>query len=342
MTGVGYFPSIVNDDTILARIRRSPSAVVDEDVARSLRNADLLFGNLECVISGTGDPTSGGNPKRYIAPPETIDFLNYVGFDVLNVGNNHTLDHGPAYLEETVTRLERNDIRAIGNPLMSETSTTITRGGTDVHFVGYNLYDKEGESDETIVRTVEQLRQRPGVVVVSLHWGRRCEHMLRPSPKQVEFGRNLIDSGADVVLGHHSHTFQPVERYGGGIIAYSLGNFLFDMWREENRTTGILEVTIGIDESLDVEVLPVEQIDNRVTYRENDRIANAVTSELDDVSPEAYRREAEAVRRDHQRDVISRYVRNVHRFPPEFHVATLRRWSSKAITELKRTTAPKL
>jgi poly-gamma-glutamate synthesis protein (capsule biosynthesis protein) len=342
MAGIGYFPSIVNDDTIPSRIRRSPGDVIDDDVARSLRDADLLFGNLECVISDVVDPASSGNPKRYIAPPETIDFLHYAGFDVLNVGNNHTLDHGPVYLEETVTRLEGSDIRTIGNPLSPETPTTITREGTDLHFVGYNLYAEERESDETIVRTVERLQQRSGVVVVSLHWGRRCEHMLRPSPEQVEFGRDLIDSGADVVLGHHSHTFQPVERYEGGIIAYSLGNFLFDMWREENRTTGILEITIGADESLDVGVTPVEQIDNRVTYRDNDRIRNAVIDELDDVSREAYRREAEAVRRDHQRDVISQYVRNVHRFPPEFHAATLRRWSSKAITELKETTAPKL
>jgi poly-gamma-glutamate synthesis protein (capsule biosynthesis protein) len=92
-------------------------------------------------------------------------------------------------------------------------------------------------------------------VVVSLHWGE--EFVPRPSAGEVALGRSIIDAGASLVIGHHPHVLRPVELYGAGVIAYSLGNFAADMvWQRRLREGALVRCTLAAGGVTDVEVTP--------------------------------------------------------------------------------------
>lgn len=337
MTGCGYFHSLVGDS--IPRALNDPErSVLADEVAAVLREGDLTFGNLECVVTETFDINADGIPQRLMGPEETTSLLEQAGFDLMNIANNHILDHGPAYVDETTTLLETHGIDHIGNPLEEGDPVTYSIQGREMTFRGYYLPDLDDEvATERIRSQITDTDDPDQLTVVSLHWGiKGTEHMSRPSPKQVSFARELIDHGADVILGHHSHSFQPVERYNGGIIAYSLGNFVFDMWREQNRKSGILKIVV--DDGIEASIIPTEQTNYCVQFTDEHFIRDVQDTPVESESVEAYRAVSDRVRRRHQLEVIKQFVTNAHRFPPRYHVSTYKRWMKKARQEFTEST----
>jgi poly-gamma-glutamate synthesis protein (capsule biosynthesis protein) len=115
---------------------------------------------------------------------------------------------------------------------------------------------------DAIAMDVEAARAQADVVIVALHFG--VEYTDAPQPNQQSLARAAIDAGALLVLGHHSHTLQGRERYGNGLIVYSLGNFVFDLDNEDLTNLGprafqtaVLYVTLSANDVLDVRVAPV-------------------------------------------------------------------------------------
>lgn len=85
--------------------------------------------------------------------------------------------------------------------------------------------------EEKVIEDIKRLRNKVDHIILYLHWGGRLEGGLYPDFEQPKIGRRLIDAGADLIIGHHSHTVQPFEIYKGKYIFYSLGNFCFsDYW----------------------------------------------------------------------------------------------------------------
>ena len=93
---------------------------------------------------------------------------------------------------------------------------------------------------------VAQAASKADIVIVSLHWG--DEFIQKPSPEEIQMGRNLVDAGANLIIGHHPHVLRGLEKYGDGYIAYSLGNFVCDMvWDDSLRETAVLQCDISVD-----------------------------------------------------------------------------------------------
>jgi poly-gamma-glutamate synthesis protein (capsule biosynthesis protein) len=82
------------------------------------------------------------------------------------------------------------------------------------------------------------------------------EKATAPDPQQVSFAHGVIDAGADVIVGHHPHVLQGVERYRSGIIAYSMGNFLFGGNSRSSYDTALLELRVQGD-SISYNILPL-------------------------------------------------------------------------------------
>lgn len=336
MMGSAYFHSLVND-SIPNRLTVSGEQLIDDDVIDILNEADLLFGNLESVISDNFNENENEIPPKLMAPVESMSVLERAGFDVLNLANNHILDHGPACVEETVTLLNSKGINSIGNPLKEEKGLCLERRGQNICFLGYYLLDLNDEvARKTVTSAVKARNDSNSLTIVSLHWGVGTEHMRHPSPEQVSFARNLIELGADIILGHHSHTFQPIETYDGGLIAYSLGNFIFDMWRKENRASGILKITIDKNRTISSEVIPIEQQDYQVKKATDDFMREVLMGPVAKKSPEEYHMTARKVRRNHRIEVVQQYISNCYKFPMNYHISTWKRWMSKVIDETFR------
>ena len=93
------------------------------------------------------------------------------------------------------------------------------------------------------------------IIIVSMHWGE--EYQLRSNKKQQEIGRALVEAGTDIIIGHHPHVIQEIERYKNGWIAYSLGNFIFDQNFSKETMEGLMLKAIIQDKKI-VEIEPVE------------------------------------------------------------------------------------
>jgi poly-gamma-glutamate synthesis protein (capsule biosynthesis protein) len=101
---------------------------------------------------------------------------------------------------------------------------------------------------------VTTAKAQADIVIVMMHAG--TEGSRRPNAIQRGLAQAAIDAGAALVIGAHPHVLQPVERYGNGVIAWSLGNFVFDGFRGAANQTGILQVTLGREGVREVALLP--------------------------------------------------------------------------------------
>lgn len=273
-------------DIMLARtigqrvVSTGPEVVFGDAIAPLLSDADVAIGNLECAISESGAPQPKGYTFR--APPATLDALQLAGFDVLSLANNHALDYGSGALEDTVAHLRGRGIQTVGageNISAAQSAQFVQRNGLTIAFVGLVDVPAEGAGfsrqtweagpeswgvawadRDTVVASVERARRSADVVVAMLHFG--AEYADSPSSSQQSLARAAIDAGAALVIGSHPHVLQEVEEYAGGLIAYSLGNFVFDGFDGPSNRSAILRVTLTASGVVGWELLPVNIVEN--------------------------------------------------------------------------------
>jgi len=223
------------------------------DVSPWLQHADLALGNLECVITGSDDPKGASvlRASALRAPPTATSKLRDAGFDLLGLANNHALDLGGEGLAETVARLQKAGVAAVGagpdeqaayQPWVPEVA------GVRLAVLAFNAVAASGDAAQAggwteaqwdrgrAIAAVAAAQERADAVVVSIHWGYEYETVVDPA--QRDAARALLDAGADLVIGHHPHVVQPFEVRGDRCVAYSLGNFVFDQGQGERWGTG--------------------------------------------------------------------------------------------------------
>jgi poly-gamma-glutamate synthesis protein (capsule biosynthesis protein) len=207
-----------------------------------LSGAGITIGNLECVLGAV----DARDPQKmiYTGSPEHLAGLKAIGFTHLALANNHILEHGLPAAERTRQLVERAGMVACGG--LSPVRSLVA--GMAVDLFTYNLIHDtphlEFYRDAVTGEDLAALRASDAdVKIVNIHWGE--EYARYPSPSQIELGHQLVEHGACLVLGHHPHVTQGVEKYRDGLIAYSLGNFVFDMtWSERTRSAFILKVEL--------------------------------------------------------------------------------------------------
>lgn len=229
----------------------------------TLSIADITLGNLECSISERG--TAEEKKYTFRAPLSAAESLQYAGFDLVSLSNNHILDYGPLALEDTLAELADVDIRSVGagmddeeayNPVFFEVNglRLAFLAFTDVPTEDYDYLSWEASPDqpgiswahaERIKSTVREAETQADLVIVLFHNG--YEIIQKVSDLQQQVAHLAIDSGADLVVGSHPHVLQRIEEYNGGLIVYSMGNFVFDNFLFPPNYSAILSVTLTAD-----------------------------------------------------------------------------------------------
>jgi poly-gamma-glutamate synthesis protein (capsule biosynthesis protein) len=307
-------------------------------VGDCLREGDIVFGNLEAVLSNRGVKRGSVRSLAMRGDPQAAEGLRRAGFNVVSLANNHALEHGWEALKETMSALSERGIGYVGvgsSPEEGREPLVVTAKGMAIAFLAYCLVHDETaylsvDNPRDICGDVAKARTRADLVVVSLHWGN--EYIHRPSPDQVRLAHDIIDSGCTVILGHHPHVLQGIERYNEGLIAYSLGNFVFDMWGRNTRESAILKVVLSKAGVTDLEVVPV--CINRSYQPEvlSGHEGKQVLSRLEDWSSpllrradgdmetqtEMYVEEAAACRSAQRKEVRRYFIRNLFRYPPHY------------------------
>lgn len=252
--------------------QKGTDAVFSPFVDSVFQSSDIVIGNLECPATKIKEPSF----KQFIfrAEPEWLFTLKRHGITHLNLANNHSVDQGRAGLVDTRENVVSAGMIPIGaGRTMEEAARPVllTSSPRKVYVLASlqlalenfaYLSEKPSVSQEdfdTLVERVRHLRSSDpdSYIIVTLHWG--GEHTLQPVTIQRVRAHQLIDAGADALIGHHTHTLQTIEEYKGKPIYYSIGNFIFDQWKPVNTKACMVKLTIT-KESSHVETIPVEII----------------------------------------------------------------------------------
>lgn len=219
-------------------------------------DADLTVANLETpVIEELSDDSPIGSKYRFGASREHAKLLVSAGIDVVSLANNHFYDLRQEGQRESPRILKDLGIMPIGASREEEPIffvEGVARDGWKVGFLGVTSrrnapqfddapvlpFLKTTEMDDVLGPIIEEARPDYDVLIVFVHWG--DEYAEEPAGYQRRVAHALVDSGADLVVGHHPHVLQGVERYNDGVIAYSMGNFLFENTNAIPRLTGVL------------------------------------------------------------------------------------------------------
>ena len=223
-------------------------------IKREIGEYGFLVGNLECCLVDA--QCSEQARQQTMAVPATVagPFLGAIGFSDLTMANNHSLDCGPEAVPVTRASLSAYGMRGFGAGLdkhEAEEIAFVERNGHRVAFIG--ACDKSefyAKSDRAGIAPLEksQLGQRvraaatqADLVVVALHADLEFSDV--PGRWRQRLSRWLIDQGAHLVIQHHPHVLQGIETYNGGVIAYSLGNFIFKLRgnRYQERRAGVFD-----------------------------------------------------------------------------------------------------
>ncbi len=200
-----------------------------------IENADITFSNMENAII-ENCPRQGKGSFSFCTTPEIAKGLNFAGIDVVTLANNHSGNYGKKGLEETKKYLDDLGIKWVDG----SNCVVIEKNETKFGFVGFNFIYKEFSKED--LELIKNCKQQSDTLVVGPHWGE--EYKSIANNKQLAVAHAMIDSGADVIIGHHPHWVQNYEEIDGKPVYYSLGNFIFDqMWSEETKKGLIVKMT---------------------------------------------------------------------------------------------------
>lgn len=231
-------------------------SLVSDALWEKIEAADLRFLNLEVPLCTKERPILKCGPNL-IAPPSMVEGLKALKLDLIGLANNHTLDQDKEGLFETMEVLEKAGLRHVGagaNLAKAQKPYIFEKNGKKIGL--YNCAEHEftiaeedlpGANPFDIFDSpdhIRALKEECDFVVVIYHGGK--EHYRYPSPNVQKACRKMIDSGADLVVGQHSHCVCCEEKYKGGTIVYGQGNFIFDYLDNEYWQTSILvKATFG-------------------------------------------------------------------------------------------------
>ncbi|MEQ1561372.1 MAG: CapA family protein [Nitrospira sp.] len=219
---------------IIENRKRDPFEYIKKDL-EIIKKFDVVIANLEGPIVEMDRANCQQKAYNFQFASTAPARLKSVGITMVNIANNHSSDCYRVGYESTKKYLNQASIEYIGESVLEKSYVVKTIKGKKVAFVGM---------DETVQAIplsgfyplIQKLDAENDYVVVNIHWG--TEYLLTASKTQEDIAHTLVDSGADVVFGHHPHVAEPVEVYKNKVIFYSLGNFVFDQ-NFGDTTTGL-------------------------------------------------------------------------------------------------------
>jgi gamma-polyglutamate biosynthesis protein CapA len=237
-----------------------------------LLDADYVTGNLEQVISDRVDELPEADKLIHLASDRrAAAALADAGFTTLALANNHLMDHGIPGLRDTIAALEEVDLAYAGAGETLDDAlridyqdhdglTVATLSFSDAHVVGFVARAFQGgvlgAEPDRAARLIQEARANADLVVTHFHWG--TEYGFAANRDQRELAEMAARAGADIVVGHHPHVLQSVERLGDTLVLYSLGNFVFDQGWSRTRETALARYELGEDGTARVSFVPLE------------------------------------------------------------------------------------
>ena len=270
---------------------------ISPEILQITNETDLFYVNHEYTISDRGAPLAG---KYYTfrAKPERMSILKEMGTDIVSLANNHVYDYGAEALYDTADLLEEAGIPYVGggrNIAEAKRPIYMIVNGIKIGFVG-------ASNGERIKYTPQATEDTPGILraydtteyneviqkaskecdylIAYIHWGTEDSNYLNED--QQRWGREFLNSGADIVIGGHPHVLQGIEYVDGKPIIYSLGDFWFN---HETKYTGLLKLNINLDGLQKMSFVPCLQTGFTTQYLSEPEEQQELYEFLEELSP---------------------------------------------------------
>lgn len=279
-------------------IEKYKNVFLSNEVCKFLE-ADITFCNLECPLVKIGSPITQDKTLLY-AEEKSVELLKMAGFNIVSLANNHIMDFGPESLLKTIKLLEEKNIRYTGagqNLFEARRPILFNKNGLTVAFLayvapetwgGWNQRKKQTHKKNWIAQAnkpgvapfdlkliqedIIKVNKKADFLIVSVHWG--DEYTYFPHPELKLDAHKIIDMGANLIVGHHPHVLQGYEQYHGGLVMYSLSNFLFSpffekngimlkKWGRKSRESIILQCDISKNKKFNYKLIPVIQKEDK-------------------------------------------------------------------------------
>lgn len=189
-----------------------------KNVKKVFSKDDLTIVNFEGTL--TNSTSRANKTYTFKGPAKYANILKKGSVEVVTLANNHAMDFGSTGFSDTKKNLKKNKISyCIGSTIAYKNVKDVK-----IAFIGFNALN--GVTEQQVKDTINKAKKKKAkIIIVSFHWGIEKEYY--PNARQKTLGRCAINSGASLVLGHHPHRLQGIEKYKGRYIVYSLGNFSF-------------------------------------------------------------------------------------------------------------------
>ena len=265
---------LLMDGSIRAEIDRKGYDYPWEMVKEYFIEDDLTIGNLETSITNKGEKWED-KQYNFRSDPKNLAAMKDAAIEVVSLANNHTLDYGYEGLLDTLDNLDTYKIKGVGGGRNKEEASkplilnikdnkigilSFSRVIPDVDWYATNkrpgLVGAYDVHIPEVLKTVEKVKEEVDILIMSIHWGIEREEY--PRSQEIQLARKLVDSGVDIVMGHHPHVLQGIEIYKDKPIFYSLGNFVFGSKSGPTSNTMIAQIKLNGKEMEGVRIIPCE------------------------------------------------------------------------------------
>jgi len=264
---IGLVGDICFDGLVKKSIDKYGEDTVFYGYEEQIKKSDMIFANLETTVTEMGSKVSG-KKFTFRSSPDMLKILKRNKIGIVSIANNHIVDYGEEGFYDTLNNLKKYGILYSGAGKNSKETLVFPiyiKNGVRIGFIAFSkvipyrewnvdinrrgirgIYPQHEKEAEAIVKSA---KEKCDILIVSVHWG--VERADEPRKDEIVLARKLINSGADVIMGHHTHTVQRMEYYKGKPIFYSLGNFVFGKSSlEKANRTAMGVVVIGSDKKI--------------------------------------------------------------------------------------------
>jgi gamma-polyglutamate biosynthesis protein CapA len=224
-----------------------------------LEEPAYVIGNFEAAMPVMHNKTPNFG-FAFSVKPEVLPALRRAGFTHMSLANNHAYDYGVRGYKNALEQLTTNGIAPFGHPSDVSGSTSVSMlnlGDTTVGILALHTLNIRPDR-MSLLPVTESLNEATDFQIAYIHWGNEYER--RPAQLDRDLATTLAELGVDLVVGHHPHVVQSIERIGETVVFYSLGNFIFDQYFSQDVQEGLVLKLQATAVGVDIELLPVSSL----------------------------------------------------------------------------------
>ena len=251
---------------------------------RFFQGVDIVMANLEGAVTENGEHYEPRVAIDFAFDKNDVEKLSDYNFNFFTLANNHITDQGSKGFYETQANLDDLGFNYVGcaDKKVDECSVKIFEVNKNkIAMLAYSMVYGSLDEDK-ILEQIKDVRESVDLIIVNMHWGVEYEHQARSN--QVALAHNMIDAGADIIIGHHPHVVQNVELYcikratTNGVypndkickpIFYSLGNFIFDQYFSKETQEGLAVGLTCEEDKIQIDLFPHFSERNQVQLMAN-------------------------------------------------------------------------